>query len=158
MALEIISEFIAVIFIIISYFYTRLKIANAINPIFLKKKLNWLYICICYLGILFIHIGPIGYLVFYYIVFRYQVKKESRYALFYSLYAFLAYESVYYFFVSLVCHFIDSSQWIMFYREGFRMVVCLLVLAVALAIHHLIGLNQKIIESEEFLPIIKKND
>ncbi|MGY3723805.1 Sensor histidine kinase YesM [Granulicatella balaenopterae] len=156
MTLEIISEFIAVTFIIISYCYARLKIASTIEPIFLKKKRNWIYIFIYYIGASFFQIGPIGYLVFYYIVFRYQVKKESRNALFYSLYAFLAYESVYYFLISLVYHFIDSEQWMMFYREGLYMLICLLALAVALAIHHLIGLNQKIIESEEFLPIIKK--
>ncbi|MGY3723794.1 Sensor histidine kinase YesM [Granulicatella balaenopterae] len=153
---ELISETFGILFSVIAILGIRLKIANTIEPIVLKKKINWLYIFIFYVGGSFFQIGFFGYLVFYYIVFRYQVKKESRYALFYSLYVFLVYESIYYFFISLVYHFIDSEQWMMFYREGFRMAVYLIALVLALTIHHLIGLNQKIIESEKFLPIIKK--
>ncbi|WP_368304896.1 GHKL domain-containing protein, partial [Mediterraneibacter gnavus] len=78
------------------------------------------------------------------------LKKDKKIALFYSLYLFLAYESVRFFFASVFYRMISTKDMPIFCSEGLDLLLTVFCLLIATLIFKYIRLDKELLESKYF--------
>ena len=144
-------DLLGLIFSIMGLLLPRIILGSRIDEIFLQKR-NWLYLFLLHLIVTRINMAfsGIGIIIFYYMVFIIRLKKDKKIALFYSLYLFLAYESVRFFFASVFYRVISTKDMTIFFSEGLDLLLTVFCLLIATLIFKYIRLDKELLESKCF--------
>ena len=144
-------DLLGLIFSIMGLLLPRIILGSRIDEIFLQKR-NWLYLFLLHLIVTRINMAfsGIGIIIFYYMIFIIRLKKDKKIALFYSLYLFLAYESVRFFFASVFYRMISTKDMPIFCSEGLDLLLTVFCLLIATLIFKYIRLDKELLESKYF--------
>ncbi|EHQ2709423.1 hypothetical protein KRC30_001470, partial [Enterococcus faecalis] len=144
-------DLFGLIFSIMGLLLPRIILGSRIDGIFLQKR-NWLYLFLLHLIVTRINMAfsGIGIIVFYYMIFIIYLKKDKKIALFYSLYLFLAYESIRFFFASVFYRVISTRDMPIFFSEGLDLLLTVFCLLIATLIFKYIKLDKELLESKYF--------
>lgn len=146
-----VGDLFGLIFALVGVTLPRIIIGSQIDAIFLQKR-NWLYLFLWHLIVTRINMAfsGIGIIIFYYMIFIIRLKKDKIIALFYSLYLFLAYESIRFFFASVFYRVISTRDMPIFFSEGLDLLLTVFCLLIATLIFKYIRLDKELLESKCF--------
>lgn len=144
-------DLLGLIFSIMGLLLPRIVLGSRIDGIFLQKR-NWLYLFLWHLIVTRINMAfsGIGIIIFYYMIFIIRLKKDKKIALFYSLYLFLAYESIRFFFASVFYRVISTREMPIFFSEGLDLLLTVFCLLIVTLIFKYIRLDKEVLESKRF--------
>lgn len=145
------GDFLGVVFALVGLILPRIIIASNIDKIFIQKR-NWIYLFLLHILATRINIAfsGIGIIIFYYVIFLVRLKKECNISLFYSLYLFLAYESIRFFFASVFYRVVSTRDMPIFFSEGLDLLLTVFCLLIATLIFKYIRLDKELLESKSF--------
>ncbi len=134
----------------------RIVVGLKIDKIF-KQKRNILYLLlIMILSLSYIPLESVAVIFFYFWIFFIELKKSKRVSLFCALYLFLAYDSIRFFFGSVldrVSHIYSISILRAHVERFFETLLCLLI---AVIIIDYIKINMELLELKEFFYYVNR--
>ena len=134
----------------------RMVISLKVDKIF-KKKLNWFYLfLLIILTIPYVSLESVAVILFYFLIFFIELKKDKRVSLFYALYLFLTYDSIRFFFGSVLDRVSNVYEMSILRAHVERFFETFLCLLIALIIMNYIKLNRELLESKEFFHYVNK--
>lgn len=134
----------------------RMVVSLKVDKIF-KKKLNWFYLfLLIILTIPYVSLESVAVILFYFLIFFIELKKDKRVSLFYALYLFLTYDSIRFFFGSVLDRVSNVYEMSILRAHVERFFETFLCLLIALIIMNYIKLNRELLESKEFFHYVNK--
>ncbi len=134
----------------------RMVISLKVDKIF-KKKLNWFYLfLLIILTIPYVSLESVAVILFYFLIFFIELKKDKRVSLFYALYLFLTYDSIRFFFGSVLDRVSNVYEMSILRAHVERFFETFLCLLIALIIMNYIKLNRELLELKEFFHYVNK--
>ena len=108
------------------------------------------------LTIPYVSLESVAVILFYFLIFFIELKKDKRVSLFYALYLFLTYDSIRFFFGSVLDRVSNVYEMSILRAHVERFFETFLCLLIALIIMNYIKLNRELLESKEFFHYVNK--
>ncbi len=141
----------AVAFALIEIILPRVVIGAKVDNIFSQKR-NCLYLMIIRQVFFSIYasLEGVGIIIFYFFIFFVKLKNDKKISLFYSLYLYLIYDSLHFFFGSIVARVFDLKNMHIFFSQFIGVLLALFCLLIVVIILDFVKLDKELLKSKGF--------